>query len=80
MASITVKNIPTDLHARLRQSADAHHRSINSEMIVCLEKALMPTHRNPEEQILAARNLRKKVDAEQLDIEEIDQARKTGRP
>jgi len=30
---------PDDLYARLKQSAGANHRSINSEIIVCMERA-----------------------------------------
>jgi len=40
MTSITVKNIPEDLYERLKQRAEASHRSINSEIIVCIEQAV----------------------------------------
>ncbi len=40
MPSFTLKNIPDDLYALLRQSAAAHRRSINKEALVCLERAL----------------------------------------
>lgn len=40
MASITVKNIPDDLYKRLKQRAAANHRSINSEIIVCIEQVV----------------------------------------
>ena len=42
MPAITVKNIPDALYERLKASASAHHRSINSELIHCLEQALLP--------------------------------------
>jgi antitoxin FitA len=38
--SITVKNIPDDLYQRLKLRAAANHRSINSEIIVCIEQIL----------------------------------------
>ncbi|MFV1922255.1 MAG: FitA-like ribbon-helix-helix domain-containing protein [Methylotenera sp.] len=31
MPAITVKSIPDNLYSQLKQSAEAHHRSINSE-------------------------------------------------
>lgn len=40
MAAITIKNLPPRLHERLRKSAAANRRSLNSEAIVCLENAL----------------------------------------
>jgi len=40
MPSITVKNIPDDLYERLKLRAAANHRSINSEIIVCIEQVL----------------------------------------
>lgn len=41
MASITVKNIPTALYELLKQRARINHRSINSEIIVCIEEAVL---------------------------------------
>lgn len=38
MANVTVKNIPDDLYEQLKQAAEAHHRSVNSELIHCLEQ------------------------------------------
>ena len=40
MPTLTVKNIPDDLYAHLREAASLNHRSLNSEIIVCLERAL----------------------------------------
>jgi antitoxin FitA len=41
--TITLKNIPDDIYGSLKAAAEAHHRSINSEVIACLERVLMPT-------------------------------------
>ena len=38
MATIAIKGIPDDVYEHLDQSAAAHRRSINSEVIVCLER------------------------------------------
>jgi len=40
MASILLKNIPEDLHRRLREQAVRHHRSLNKEVIAVLEESV----------------------------------------
>ena len=37
MLNLTLKNIPTDLHARLKESAERNRRSLNSEILARLE-------------------------------------------
>ena len=41
MATITVKNIPDELYERLKCVAEINRRSINSEIIVCIENAVV---------------------------------------
>ena len=74
MASITVKNIPEDLYERLKTVASAHHRSINSEVINCLETLLKTRVLPVEERLNRIRSLRSKVDSEGLDTVEISAA------
>ena len=38
MQAITVKNIPDDIHKLLKDIAKLNHRSLNNEIIYCLEK------------------------------------------
>ena len=79
MATVTFKNIPDDLYEQLKQAARAHHRSVNSELIHCLEKVFRPT---PVSTIDLAENalaLRRRVAATQLDSDEITAAIKQGR-
>lgn len=40
MATITIKNLPPALHAKLKRLAVLHRRSVNSEAIVILELAI----------------------------------------
>jgi plasmid stability protein len=40
MPNITVKNIPPELYAKLRELAKANSRSINREVILCIERAV----------------------------------------
>lgn len=79
MASLTVKNIPDDLYEQLKQAANSHHRSINSELIVCLEKVLLPAKITTEERLNSARALRDSVNATVIDAAELDGAKRAGR-
>ena len=40
MLNLTLKNIPADLHARLKASAESNRRSLNSEILARLEAQL----------------------------------------
>ena len=37
MISLTLKNVPAELHARLKASAEDNHRSLNREILARLE-------------------------------------------
>jgi plasmid stability protein len=79
MATVTVKNIPDDLYARLKAAAAKNRRSINSEIIVCIEENLL-TRRLPAEQVLdRVRRIRAAIRPAQMTIEQIDSARREGR-
>jgi antitoxin FitA len=79
MASLTIKNIPDNLYEHLKQAANLHHRSINSELIVCLEKVLLPTKRTVKDLKASAQQLRSKVIANEITTEEINLAKQEGR-
>jgi plasmid stability protein len=53
MPTITLKNVPDELHRRLKERAERHHRSLNREAIRCLEEAV--ADERIEEQALLAR-------------------------
>ena len=38
MPTLTLKNIPDDLHVRLKASAERNRRSLNSEILIRLEQ------------------------------------------
>lgn len=40
MLNLTLKNVPPDLHARLKASAEANRRSLNREILARLEAQL----------------------------------------
>jgi len=49
VATITLKNVPKALHAKLTKRAAAHKRSLNQEAILCLEETLQGNERVPAE-------------------------------
>jgi antitoxin FitA len=77
--SITLKNIPDDVYAQLKASAEAHRRSLNSEAIVCLEGALLPGKVSPSERLERARALRASLQTKKFDHAQFDAAKRVGR-
>ena len=80
MATITLKNIPNELYDQVKQSAAINRRSINSEIIICIEQALRGRKINPDKILSAARALRKKRAAHLFAEREITKAKSAGRP
>ena len=80
MPTITLKNIPRDLHRRLKNRARVHHRSLNKEVIATLKSATGETHRvDVDELIREARAARSKFTRE-ISAVEIDAWKRAGRP
>jgi len=80
MATVTLKNIPDEIYSRLKKTAQRHRRSLNSEIIVCLERSLQPTAVRGEDALVTARRLRARIGGLPLSLEEIGEARRLGRP
>lgn len=53
MATLTIKNLPDSLYARLKELAAEHRRSINSEAILAVERAVIGEKARDPQQILA---------------------------
>jgi hypothetical protein len=79
MPTITVKSIPADLYERLKESARVHHRSINSEIIVCIERAVGHRKIDPDATLARARQLRERTTAYPVTDDEFTQAKAAGR-
>lgn len=79
MPAFTVKNIPDKLYSQLKQSAEAHHRSINSELIVCLEKILTPQKIDKEVLLSSARSIRDRLNNIKVTEEDLNKAKNAGR-
>jgi len=79
MPSITIKNIPSDLYELLKESATANRRSINSEVITCIERAVRGRKVNPETLLTRARELRHKTRRHPIGDAEFRTAKLAGR-
>lgn len=79
MPSFTVKNIPDELYDRLRDAAGHHRRSINNEIIACLERSFRAAAR-PGETLATARQLRKSIGGPLISLDDLQQAKSAGRP
>ncbi len=81
MKTITVKSIPDDLYERLKQRATENRRSINSEIIVCIERSVQSQKQEEIDDILAkARQMRSWTEANPITNEELTVTKITGRP
>ena len=76
--TLPLKNIPDGVCARLKASAEAHRRSMNSEALVCLEAMLLPAKLAPTERL--ARALRDALPAGKFRVCDIDALKREGRP
>ena len=78
--TLTLKNIPDEVYERLKLSAQAHRRSMNSEAIVCIESALQTSKMAPEERLARARALRATLPKGKFRAKDIDALKREGRP
>ena len=78
--TLTLKNIPDDVYERLKASAEAHRRSLNSEAIVCLESVLLPARVEASEHVARARALRAALGTVKFRDRDIDRMKREGRP
>jgi antitoxin FitA len=80
MATITLKNIPTDLHRKLKKRAVEHHRSLNGEILATLKGATSKTQRvDVQTLIREARAARAKF-TRRISDDEINAWKRAGRP
>ena len=80
MPTLTVKNIPEDLYVQLKRYAAMNRRSLNSEILMCIEKAVRSRRINPEIMLARARHLRAKTEKYPIGDNEFNQAKMMGRP
>jgi hypothetical protein len=80
MPSLTLKNIPDELYALLKQSAEMNRRSLNSEILVCIEKSVRSRRLSTQELLPRARQLRELTADYRIGDEELTAAKRQGRP
>ena len=80
MPVLTIKNIPEDLYNKLKLFAEQNHRSINSEVIVCLKRTLLPKKISPKERLNNIQTLRTQIPPSNITPDDIDQVINDGRP
>jgi plasmid stability protein len=79
MPTITVKNIPVEIYEKLKRAAQVNRRSINSEVIACIERAVCSQEINPDLLLANARKLRAKTASHPITDRELAQAKAAGR-
>jgi hypothetical protein len=79
VTTFTVKNIPPNLYKKLKKSAERNRRSINSEIIVCIEKSVQSQTIDFDKVLTKARKLRALTQAAPITDDELRQAKEDGR-
>jgi plasmid stability protein len=80
MTTITVKNIPPEIYEKLKQAAAANYRSINSEIIACIERVVVSRPLDPDALLVNARRLRGLTAAHPVTDSELTLTKRAGRP
>jgi len=81
MSAMTIKSVSPRLHRSLKRRAARNHRSLNSEILLCLEEHLRETEpsNDPKEFLAGVRSFREKTGVFVTD-KDLDQAINEGRP
>jgi plasmid stability protein len=80
MASITLKDIPEDLHAQLKEEAAAHGRSLSKELLLRLKVSVMKYgHRDVSDLLADAARVRRRFKGS-LEPAMLDRWKRQGRP
>ena len=77
MPTLTIKGVPPELHEKLKERAERHRRSMNSELLTILERTLTPSRKSAEEAIAEAEALNDRIGKTFPDI--VNEAKREGR-
>lgn len=80
MTTLTIKNIPDAIYRQLKRQAVQHHRSLNQEVIACLERSTASVPFDPSTVLAQARELRKQYRGPVLTDKRLLQLKTAGRP
>ena len=78
MVAITIKSLPAEVHERLKRLAAQHRRSLQNEIIFCLERYAKRSVATKEE--LLARVAQLHADLPEVDHGVVDDFKRAGRP
>ena len=78
--TFNLQNIPDHLYERLRLAAKANRRSLNSQVIVCLESVFSRSPVSVAERLSRARELRNELPQGNFELAEIDALKRIGAP
>ncbi|RME75150.1 MAG: Arc family DNA-binding protein [Chloroflexi bacterium] len=79
MPTLTIKNLPEELYEKLKRQAEINRRSLNSEVILCIERAVGSYRLEPEQYLAKARQLRAKTAQHPITDDEFNTAKSAGR-
>jgi antitoxin FitA len=79
MPTLTIKGLPDPIYERLKAQAELHRRSLNGEIIVCLERAVGATLFDPAAWLAEAGAFRQEFKGKPLTERELRAAREAGR-
>ncbi|MBN8279157.1 MAG: plasmid stability protein [Gammaproteobacteria bacterium] len=77
--TLTVRNVPPALHARLVAAAVANRRSLSDEAIACLQKALPPSRLAVADRLQQIRLLRSQLPWDPLQARHVESFKRQGR-
>jgi hypothetical protein len=80
MPTLTLKSIPDELYHRLKDQALENRRSLNSEILVCLERATSAQTVDAQAVLSRADALRESIRVPYLTESRLRAARDKGRP
>ncbi len=79
MPSLTLKGIPDEVYRRLRDDAKRNHRSLNSEILIRLERSTAPAVVDVHEWLGRLDAFRRSLPGRPLSRTATDRAKRTGR-
>ena len=80
MPTLTIKGIPDPLYRQLKDRAVDHRRSLNSEVLVCLELAVAAEAVDPGVALTRADAVRRRIHVPRLTEARLRAAKAAGRP
>ena len=80
MPTLTLKSLPDELYHQLKARAAAHRRSLNSEILVCLEQAVAATTTDAPATLARVDALRARLRVPPVTDDVLAAARGAGRP